>query len=84
MTLEEQIPIITRTKYVRDSEWDGALKPAPGCLISRHGWSNAPQLASAVYYILKGCYGKIRLAAFQKEVFRKNINNQVFTWLRLP
>lgn len=51
MTLEEQIPIITRTKYVRDSEWDSALKPAPGCLISRHGWSNAPQLASAVTII---------------------------------
>lgn len=82
MTLDEQIPIITRTKNFRDSEWDNALKPVTGCLISRHGLSEAPQLASAPTILpLKAGMGNINLMAFREEVSRENVNNQVFTWL---
>lgn len=65
-----------RTRHNKDSEWDNALKPAPACLISRHDWSEASQLAIVVTILLsKAAVEKISLVAFKKEVFMENINS---------
>lgn len=80
ITLEGRIPIIARTKHVRDSERDSALKLAPmshsqALLI----WSSSASIVTIPS--LKSATEKSSFAALQENVSRENVSSQVFTQL---